>query len=116
MFAEFWLASVAVFGSVYRPSADPNAIYSNITPPTPITPSGSLLATFNFQHIDSSPATKEANLHSDSGDSLHDVPSTALAKGVVAQYGTWTLAYLNLAEHKQKQKRNSGPYSRPGFA
>jgi hypothetical protein len=100
LFSEFWLAPVTVFGSVYRPSANPNDIYSNTTPPTPITPIGSLLATFNFQHGNSSPATKEADLHSDSGDRL----STVLAKEVVAQYGTWTLAYLNLAEHKRKNR------------
>jgi hypothetical protein len=102
MISEFWLASVAAFGSVYQPTPDPHTIYSALSKPSPITPIGNLLASFNFQHGSSSPATTEQDLHSDSSDSLHDVLSTSIAKALLNKYGTWTLTYLNLAKNKEK--------------
>jgi hypothetical protein len=102
MISEFWLTSVAAFGSVDQPTPDPHAIYSALSTPSPITPIGNLLASFNFQDGNSSPATTEQDLHSDSGDSLHDILSTSITKALLNKYGTWTLTYLNLAENKEK--------------
>jgi hypothetical protein len=98
VFSQFWIAAVVVFGPVYVPTPHPNAICSKSEVPMPATPIGMLLANYNFEHGDSSPATTEEDLRSDSGTSLHDLLSSSTAKEVLSHHATWTLAYSNLAE------------------